>query len=485
MAKCIGSVNKWTPKCTVLKNPDFLVADVRQGDSLLKKRVESSEPLILDIANDYFRIKQSALADEDRYKLDCSQTRDSLTSKLEQLLEETTSVVSCISSSSSLIASTKHRYFIQYTYGVIEKLEQLMQIVGRLSEIDQTLFLEEQRQLLISDHSITLHSMVSIWTAAIEILKFFCRLAPQVFNSNPEEPDEYDFLDQLEFSSARVRFARALLMDFTITSWIKFNHLVKYEDLIKGLPFLCQCQMKTFFNTLLLATNAKADETPEDKLETFMYDTYHSILDHQCRPSMMTMSARRFGIIPLEPCHAKANQSDLAYFLIWHIYSVSRYAKEDTMKHLIEPAHKILYKSFSIVRGSFIPSSSQVQRLSPHQEERFKLLFYMLSHWIEKFRKDAKLLCQILEFAKSVDGTVKEANYMDNKDFTINGLTLFHLFTKLFNDTIPDYGSTTNGDNEKQAYGENELKLIQIWNGILDEHLRKQGEASSAKPPAK
>lgn len=378
MAKCIGSINKWTPKDVQLDDTSFLAENVRVGESLLKKRIEKMTGLLMDIANHFTMIKSSALSDE--FKIDCGQVQDGLVNRLEMMLNEASSVVGRIASS-SLISSTKHRYFIYFTYGLIEKLEQLVQTVGRLGDVDQKLYMEEQRNLLVSDESIALHSLTSIWTAIIELLDTFCRYAQPVFNPNPDQPDEYDFLDQLEFSTARDNFCNALLMDLTITSWIKFNRLVKYDDLIKGQPLLCQCQMQTFLS--LLASNTKTDDCQNgygSLAENPLCDMLHCILDYTCKPSLMTMALNRFAIIPLEPCYALACKSDLAYFVVWHLYSMARVARDATIKRMIVLCRDVFDSSSKIAKEPFETTGNN-SALSPHQKERFQLLEYMIKSW--------------------------------------------------------------------------------------------------------
>lgn len=476
MAKCIGSVNKWTP--TTLNRGDreqvkvdFLVENARQGESAIKARVEAATETLMDLANHYAMIRTSALSDN--FKVDCGQVQDALLSKLESLINEIFTTIEAISSS-KLVSSTKHRYYIQFTYGFIEKLQQMVQSVGRISDIDQRLFLEEQRNLLISDESITLHSILSIWTALIEIMNMFWTQAKPVFQTSPDESQEYDFIDQLEFSTARVHFAKALLMDLVITSWIKYERLVKYDDLVKGLPFLCQCHTQTFFCTLSMVNEATRDDksSRNNNLQGFLSDMLHCILDPECRPSMTTININRFGILPLNLCYASHSQTTLAYFVVWHLYSLARYATDDN-KEQVEQCRPMLERCFKKAQESFLNvQDTTMKPLSPHQEERFKLLFHMISVWCAKFpTQNAKLLTDTFSFAHSIEDKVEGADYLDNPEFTINGQTLYLFLSKLFNDAIPDFG-----DDQPAKRTDDETKLIDIWNKILDEHLKKHPE---------
>lgn len=461
MAKCVGSVDQWKPKIVELEQPEFNVDNVRVGESLLNSRLEETFPLLLNIANDYIQIKQSALFDD--FKLDCSQVQDALVTKLEKLQSDVSSVIHCISTS-NLITSTKHRYFILFSYGIIERLQKLLQIVGRLSEIDQRLYNEEHRKLLISEESIAIHSLTSIWTAVIKIISDLCQSAHLVFNSD-QQPQEYDFIGQLEFFTAHLQYTKILLMDMIITSWIKFNRLVKFDDLVNGLPFLCPCHCKVYFRTLQAASQNVKDTN-------LLNDMLPLILDHQSKPSMMTHSARRTGIVPQEPCFVGTSSIELAYFIVWHLYSLSRFVSNE-QRPLVSSCRDILESSFEIAMSLFLPTSNhQVTsdgfRLSPNQEERFKLMFLMLNSWCEKNSNNLSLLIRAFSFIDKHWDLFGD-KYFDRVGFTIGGLTMFQLFTKLFNEAIPIY--TTDGaaaKNNERTATKDEQELTDIWNRYLN-----------------
>lgn len=359
-----------------------------------------------------------------------------------------------------------------------------MQMTGRICEIDQKIYSEEQRKLLISDESITIHSLSTIWSAVLDILNDFCHCAQPLFNpySSGENDDceqQYDFLDQLEFSTARLSVAKTLLMDLVISSWIKFNRLVKYDDLVRSIPFICPCQVKLFLKIL---EGTKDAYKQEDTRSQLLSDLLSVMLDYQSKPSMMTMSSRRPGIIPPEPCYAAANQSDLAYFLIWHLYALCTRIKSPSEQVLLANCANILEEAFRIVQAAFLDSLS-ARRMSPHQEERFKLLFHMLHIWYEQSSqlvdptRSVNILCLLFKFAQSVDSLANlETKYFDNANFTVDNLTLFQLCTKLFNAAVPMYSrecladdTTTNVD-----YAPKQKELVDIWNSMLDRLVQTQ-----------
>lgn len=460
MAKCIGSVDEWKPKVIDIENPDFDVENVRQGEQILKARLARIHPLLLDIANDYIQIKQSALIDD--FKVDCSQVQDALVVKLEKLQSEVLSVIKGISKS-QVTRSTTHRYYILFSYATIEKIQQLLQIVGRLSEIDQKLFNEEQRKLLISDESIAIHSLTLIWTAVIKIIDEFRQQSNPVFNTE-EDPQEYDFIDQLEFSTSHLQHCKILLMDLTITSWIKFNRLVKFDDLVENLPFLCRCHCRLYFKTL------KQASVHNQKATNIIAELLPLILDHQSRPSMLTLSVRRAGIVPLEPCYVGSDSIELAYFIVWHLYSLSRLVNNE-QRPLVGECKPILESSLDTAMKMFLPRVTQQQdfRLSPHQGERLKLVLLMLNSWCEKNPDHFSTLTRVMAFFLDHWDTLGN-HYFNLPDFTINGLTIFQLLTKLYTEAIPTY--TTDGQAAVVVESNNELTndqqdLMNIWKQIL------------------
>lgn len=497
MAKCVGSVHQWKGDTVPSKGATFLVENVREGEAAIKKTVdEFANHLLLEIASDYTRIKQAALGD-DEFVLDSRQIQDGIVEKLKSLIDQTNSAIKCISSANNLIASTKHAYFIQYTYGFIEKLQQLSQTVGRLSEIDQKLYMEEQRKLLVSDESIAIHALTSIWTAMLEVLEGFCRQAKFVFITNDGTSDElgndenddsqdYNYLDDLEFSTSRNMVARIILMDLIISSWIKFNRLVKYDDLVKSIPFLCPCHMKLFLRILEGAgESASATQSIEDKTpdELILSDLLSLILDHERKPSLQTMSVRRPNVVPTDPCYASVNRSDLAYFLLWHLHALCPKVRSASGRRMLANCQKLMEKSFIMIRESFICDAT-IRRLSPHQEERYKLLFHMMNVWCERHtgqNHNAILLNLLFEFAHSIDSLANlETKYFNNSDFSLNDSTLFQLCAKLMSETVPTYTP----DGRTQAQNETTLsleqrQLVATWNVLLDEHVENRPPIAS------
>lgn len=369
MAKCIGSISDWTPKISQPQTNDlnFLIEDTTKGEEYLRNKLEDVTTSILDIANYFLLIKQTIVSDG--IKLNSTEVRDCLIASLRQLNLDTYQITNDICNS-KLSSPTKHRYFILYSCGVIAKLQQLLQVVGRLSELDQRIYLEEQQNLFISDESIIIHSLTSIWTATITIMNNFREPSRAMFSEEGEsEADEYNFVDQMEFSTSGYLYARIFVMDLLITSWIQFNRLVKFDDLVKGLPFLCPCHCKAFFTTI--------KSFGQEDQHKVLAELLPLIIDYQSKPSFMTESIRQCNIVPFEPCYSLCDQQSLAYFVVWNIYAISRIVKQAD-KVMITNCKDILDSSSSIAMKQFEAITEQPgYKLSPHQEERHKLLTHM------------------------------------------------------------------------------------------------------------
>lgn len=455
MAKCIGSITNWELKIDELYEAAFLVENVRDGEQSIHKTLEETGDLILDIANDYNLIKLSAQSDSDKW--DCIQVQDKLVTKLDKLGTHITSATKRLCTS-NLISSTKHRYFVLFSCGVIEKLKQLLQIVGRLSELDQRLYLEEQNKPLVSEESIVIHSLTTVWLAVISMMQSFIEPAREIFKEQLDSP-EYSFLEELEFSTTGPKYLKLQLMDMIITSWIQFNRLVKYEDLLKKLPLLCPCHCKTYLNTF---ENVRKNEPNQN----FLAQLLPLMLDYRSKPSLLTQSAHQHEIIPQEPSYKDSDQTSLAYFTLWHLYSLSRIIR-DTNKHFLEECEQVIEDSFEITVRQFIPSSQQVTvQLSPHQEERFKLIFVMLDQLCEKNSKRLFIIRFMLSFFDKNWALFE--NYFDNTHFRIEGLTVFQLLTRLLNDAHLLYDKEGQAIvNATQDISSEAKEVNEIWSRIL------------------
>lgn len=457
MAKCIGPTTNWTASEEV----SFFVGDVKHGENLISKKLEETNDLIFDIANDCNLVQVSAHRRTDLLegdKWDCNQIRDSLVTKLNKLGSEVSSGTQKLITS-DLIASTKHRYFILFSCGIIEKLKQLLQVVGRLSDLDQKLYLEEQNKPLVSEESIAIHSLTTVWLAVISIMHDLIEPGRKIFKDQLES-NEYSFLEQLEFSTAGLKHARIFLMDLIITSWIQFNRLVKYEDLTSKLPFLCPCHCKTYLVTL--ETIFKSDIN-----QNYLTQILPLMIDYQSKPSLLTQTTRQYEIVPPEPFFKDSDQASLAYFVIWHLYSVYRIIA-DSNKHFITDCDQLIEDSFEITMKQFIPMSQQsVVHLSPHQEERFKLIFVMLSSLCEKNPRRLTLMKLMFSFFNNYWAQFGE-NYFDNSRFRIERLTIFQLFTKMLDDAQLLYDKEGQAiSNEDRQSSREEKEIEALWSRLL------------------
>lgn len=454
MAKCVGFVYD-IPIFTPQEQCDttFVPSDLRSGENAINKRLSELEELVLDIASDYTLIKQSTT---DGDKWDYSQIQDAMTRKFSNLYVKSVDLIPKINSS-DLLQDTKHRFFILLTCGIVNKLQHLLQIVGRLSELEQKLYLEEQRKPLISEESATIHSLTFVWCSAIQLMARLHELSYDMFK---DKSAEYDFIESLESSTAVFHYSEIFLMDLTIVSWIQFNRLMKYEDLINSSPFLCPCHFKVYIKILNVASKNLTNSSIISTITPL-------IIDYRSKPSALTRSIRSYEMIPFEPFYSKYEQSDLAYFVIWHLYSLSRKVF-DEIKPLLHECSGIMESSLKIAMSQFVPTTQTDEfRLSPHQEERFKLIFVMINHWSEKMNQSERIIRQIFLFFDT-NWTLFGPSYYDNSNLRIEGLTIFQLFTKMINEIVPHY--TTDGQaklQDEKELSQDKKDLLQVWNRLL------------------
>lgn len=383
MAKCIGFTIDWgaskataelTTTATTTNDDDddlssLITEDTIKGEEFLSKRLEDVAETVLDIASNFLLIKQTI--EPSGIKLNCTEVRDCLLNELKQIHSDTCRITNALCNL-KLSPFKRQKYFILYSSGVISSLQELLQIVGRLSELEQKVYLEEQQKAFISGESLIIHALTSIWLASINIMHNFQTPGRSIFSQQEEDTqldDDYNFADQMEFTTSSNHYVRVFITDLLITSWIQFNRLVKFDDLIKGLPLLCPCHCKTFFTTLRLLG-------PEER-SNILAELLPLVIDYRSKPSLMTESIRQHNIVPFEPCYSLCDQQSLAYFVVWNVYSLSRVVKPQD-KPMIINCKDLLESSYSIAMKQFEAIIEQPGfKLSPHQEERHKLLTHM------------------------------------------------------------------------------------------------------------
>lgn len=467
MAKCVNSVVQWTPK-----EDSKLVLDIkddtRAGELVLNQHLDLVNRVCLDVTNHFNQIKQSASNLDDKW--DCSQVQDCLTSRLELLYSTIDSITKKICTLDCSTA-TKHRYFIHFSCGTISNLQQLLQMTGRLSDLDQKLYYEEQLKPLISEQSITIHSMNSIWTATISIMQSFSDAIKELFKEQLEQ-DEYSYIEDLDFASAGRKYAKIFLMDMIFLSWVKFNRLVKLDDLITSSPFLCPCNKRVFINTLQISSKEDCSDKSFSLSEMLPY-----VMDYSVKSQMLAFGSRNHEIAPLEPHYAEADKQSRAYFVSWYLFALLHALKNSNHSDLLKNCTPMMDSCLKIVlkqavdsvkstsQASAAPSSPQNSTiiLSPHQEERFKFLFVIIDAWVEKFSKEGiPLLNRMLDVFDQNWPTFGD-KYFDETGFRIQGLTVFQLLTKLTNHLIPPVAVDTD-----QMPTKPEEALRSVWSKLLN-----------------
>lgn len=477
MAKCIASRTDWRVNKIQLDDISFITDTAKAGEKILNSRLTEIKYITRSICKDYFKIKNSTRHEDDR--CDCYQTHDDLINKLDNLLTEVPSVIDHIIKS-NLMTVSKHRYFLHFSHGVIEKVKQMLMIVGRLNDLDQEIYLKEQHKSLISNESIVIHSLVEIWSASIEIMRSFRASAEELFDKEFQSED-YNFIKESDFYTLSTKYSQIFLADLIITAWFQFNRLVKYNDFLKGLTFLCPCNGKTFSRILRIILDDGDNE--------FLLKLLASIREndkYSCDSTMLqTETIREMNTIPMLPCYSRIDDKVLAYFRIWFIYSLLRILSKSTEEgdlKILAKCDTILLSAFDTVMQQYIPapnSDKHTFRLSPNQEEKFKLMFAMLDRWCDTYKKSIALITKMFTYFDT-NWTPLGDRYFDDTDHRIEGLTIFQLFTKLVYEAIPiridQDGHATKGcdqDGDRKNLTSEEKKLDDIWTKLLDRISQK------------
>lgn len=452
---------------------EFLVDSTNLGENLIKKTLEVITDEILDIASDYNSIKVSALRED--FSCNCTQLQESLLNKVKKLSSKVSYAIEKLEQS-RISRLNKHRYFLLYSSGIIEKLQQLLLIVGRPSELEQKLYLEEQIKPFISDESTTIHCLSLIWVYSIYIMSKFRQPACELFKKELEE-DLVGSFKRMDFFTIGDKYSNIFLMDLIMTSWYQFNRLIKYEDLVSGIPLLCPCQVKLYYEMLSkVSSNTENSSSPTTLM---LAQLLPLIVDVKHNFSAQAQDIRHHNIMPHELCYKEADGSQLAYFIIWHLYAISLNAPSETVKTLISSCSEVIENHLILAFQQFIPPAHDAQQmappaqLSPHQEERFKLLLLMLNHWCEKNPQKANIgiLIKLFSFFDKNWSLFGTTSYFNDTKFRIDKLTVFQLFAKMLNDVSPIYTvdgqAQANTRTERSTWSKEEKELNALWNNLM------------------
>lgn len=532
MAKCVNSVTDWTKFNTTneeIELPEDLLEksgdDVNEGERILNRRLVGITDLILRIGNGLMTILNSGTLDEDRW--DCGGIQMIVFEYLHKLNFTIRFVINeiCTVNATSL---AKHRYFTHFNSAVIQKLHDLVAIIGRLSDVNPNIYYEDHLKPMATDQSIFVHSLSSIWSLVIQLMHSFEAPGRNVIFKEQlaSSSEDYMFLEEMDFIVASRRHARIFLMDLIGTSWIKFNQLVKLDHLIKSSPFLCPCAGRRFIETLDYALIGESG-----RAENIILELLNIISDIRAKPSLTTASIRRPDLIPLDgPLSREICECDpqtRAYFIIWHVYSLSQLilkrtavvdhqnvggsgggheasrplTKESLLK-MIGECEPMLASCLKIVLlESFISpiedgARSNVKRpetrgvassstkptfnkLSAHQEERFQLIIHMVDHLVEilpnNFKSLAIILLQLFADHWPSLGPCG-TNYFDDCSFRIKFMTVFQLFTKIMNQLKENNESDVEQQEDKQL-----VELDSIWDRILSKIGDKPAVAAGGR----
>lgn len=437
----------------------FIQDNIRVGEKLLNIELEKLSRVNHDIAIRFLAVQRSVC--DDCLNLDCVQTQDSIRAKLKELDAKLEIILDAIIKS-DVPNYSKHRYFILLSTGVIDHFKRSMQTFGRLSDLDPVIFLEERRKPMISPESTTIHSSTQYWLDAIFILDRFRQQSKTVFS------DEYDFISELDFVTIGIKCCKILFMDFTLVSFILFHRLANLEELKKGFPFLCPCQSKTYFR-VMRKLYSLVDDSP-----LVLCENLTALLRLQDGLWPQTDSLRSQDIIPMEPCIKDTSTEDLSTFVFWHLYGLEKYTKEEDKIFVTKCSHLKLMA----LRKLLLQFTSSVKPtddfyLSPFQEERLKLILFIVNWFCEKDPTSFELVAEILDFVKQNWSTIG-TRYFDKDTYRVSSLTMFQLFTKLINEMDPIYTRDGQANLADEASSESQKRLRQIWSAILEQMHKGQ-----------
>lgn len=547
MAKCINTVIEWDERKLsdfedIKPKTDEILAntcsDVFATERLLNRRLDHVLNSVMDIGNDLMTILNSCNSTEDRW--DCCQVQMAMLTKLSSLFQLIKSYIDEICDL-KVVSCHKHRYFNYLNAGIIVRLHHLVAIVGRFSDQNQSLFYEDFMNPMTSDQSIFLHSLGSIWSFIIHVMKLFELPAKSIVYKVQFESqdDDYSFLEEMDFMCGARKHARIFLMDLICLSWLKFNHLVKLEDLIKTHPLPCLCSTNRYFATIKLAMDPRMNEATRNieystcdlssaSNEELLSKFLHLVLYPDSKPSLKTASLQDLDIIPLDPPFRCSDLYTRSYFILWHIYSLSVFMQKQEQKAKLVTKYKgqlvacmpmvelclmevLNYFRCAIQGGASSQNSNsskttpsdgqdkndrvqtrddvsndgtkqEFRQFSPHQEERFALIFYMIDQLTETMATESMpLVCQLLELFDE-NWSQLSSTYFQSSLFRVKAMTLFQLFTKIITESTKieqrrrakSCCATDDISLQQQATtstiappSSNEIKLELIWDKVL------------------
>lgn len=470
MAKCLylhnGDIES-RPFEGTFANLDFsfLQDNIRTGESLLNLELEKLSHLSNDIIIRYLAVQRSI--HDDCLKLDCVQIQDSILAKLKELDSRLEKLLAEIINS-KVPNYSKHRYFILLSTGLLDQVKRSIQTLGRLPDLDFSIFLEERRKPLISPESTAIHISTHYWSDVISILDRLRQQSKTVFS------DEHDFICELDFNTASHNYCRVFLLDLTLMSYVLFDRLAKFEDLKRGFPFLCPCQLKTYYRTLRKLYSL-ADNNP-----SVLYENLATLLRIQDGLWPQTDSLRFQDVIPMEPCFRDSPIENLASFVFWHLYGLEKYSKEEDMILLAKCSRlKLIVLKKLLNQFDTGANTAHEYFLSPFQEERLKLILLIVNWFCEKDNSALDLIVELLEFIDLRWSTIG-VKYFEKDSYRVMSLNMFQLFTKIINEIDPIYTKEGQAQIEnEETLSESQKKLRLIWEKILERMNKGQ-----TAPPA-
>lgn len=137
------------------------------------------------------------------------------------------------------------------------------------------------------------------------------------------------------------------------------------------------------------------------------------------------------------------------------------------------------------------------KRLSPHQEERFKLMIQMVDHFTETMATESRSLTIVLFETFEKNWELLGDNYFNVHQFRIKSMTIFQLFTKIISEStnidkirrlassglvVADQpAESINNQPDESSLSLEEKRLQSIWDQLLTRIEHPTGMPTTSK----
>lgn len=293
-----------------------------------------------------------------------------------------------------------HQTYLVLVHFFLEKIDNLLTSIGSITHLNSHIFEEDQHRVLQSNSSIILHCITAIWTFAIK--SFNCIFLPFediLLNrsdisgevvSSPNHGDNIETNLKLALQNFGISdcfeqskmMTHTLTMDLLVTSWFKYNRLMRGDDLLEGTPFLCACNDK-LFKHLMPMLNDTCQTTEIDNRRQQSLSILPSLLELFMRIPLKDVKTvdqnhlRLSNVMSFVQHFNSDSEESRAYFVVWHLYALQRVVRQDPQMRetglaMIRECRHLFTYSYGIALKPYASSS-----ISPHNSERMLVLHEM------------------------------------------------------------------------------------------------------------